>query len=501
MENVYDVAIIGGGINGCGIARDLSGRGLKVLLIEKNDLANGTSSASSKIIHGGLRYLEYFHFRLVKEALKEREVLLKIAPHLVKPMRFVLPLSRLTRSKWIIKMGLLLYDYLSARQILAKSKFLLLKDDVAGESLKKKYQSAFEYSDCWVDDARLVILNAISARENGADILTQTECKSCYAENELWNIQLKGKKNALKKAKFLINASGPWLNIMKNNIQLNQQKNKTHAKLIKGSHIIIKKIFNHSKSYLLQKEDKRVIFAFPYEKEFTLVGTTDLEYQENLEKKINIDKKEIDYLLSVINQYFDCRLSSQDIVASFSGVRSLYDDGKSKPQDITRDYVLELINKNSPPLINIYGGKLTTFRKLAEAVAKKLNFFFPDLPPNWTAKSSLPGGNFQLATVEQLAADLVVKHHISPQLAERYARNYGSLSYKILNGVKKESNLGILFGADLYEKEVDYLIQHEWAQSAEDILYRRTKLYLKLKKNEIQKLKVWFAKKQIKTSN
>jgi glycerol-3-phosphate dehydrogenase len=503
MDKIYDVAIIGGGINGCGIARDLSGRGLKVLLVEKNDLASGTSSASSKIIHGGLRYLEYFHFRLVKEALKEREVLLKMVPHLISPMRFVLPLSHLTRPKWLIKIGLFLYDHLSRRKILEKSKFVRLKDDVAGQQLKKKYKGAFEYSDCWVDDARLVVLNAVSARENGATILTKTECKSCSVEKDLWNIELQNKNSKnTRKAKVLINVSGPWLNVMKKNIISESYNSRAKAKLIKGSHLIVKKIFNHKKAYLLQKEDNRVIFVFPYEQDFSLIGTTDLDYQGKLEQKMAITQNEINYLLSAANQYFDCHLTSNDVVASFAGVRSLYDDGKSKPQDITRDYFLELSNKDTPPLINIYGGKLTTFRRLAEAVAGKLKFFFQDLQPDWTANSTLPGGDFDLGAkflyteaTKQLASELVKKYHLKISLAERYAKSYGSLAHKILTGVQKESDLGICFGADLYEKEVNYLLKYEWASSVEDILKRRSKLYLKLTDKESKKLENWLAKK------
>ena len=492
MTAIYDVAIIGGGINGCGIARDLAGRNLKVLLVEKNDLASGTSSASSKIIHGGLRYLEYFEFRLVKEALKEREVLLQSAPHLVSPMRFVLPLSKLTRPKWLLKIGLLLYDFLSVRKILPKSKFISLEKDVAGQSLKKDYRFAFEYSDCWVDDARLVVHNALAAKKDGATILTQTECKACYSKNNLWHLETlnKSKRQLNFKAKVLINATGPWLNLMKKNIT-HSARSQNKAKLVKGSHIIVKKLFEHSKAYLLQKEDSRVIFAFPYEKDFSLIGTTDLDYSQDLDK-ILVANDEIDYLLETANQYFNCNLNSSDVIANFSGIRSLYDDGKSKPQDTTRDYVLELLdNTGDAPLLNIYGGKITTFRRLAESVANKLKIYFKNLPKNWTADAKLPGGDFNLETIAELKKELISKYNLNNELASRYVTTYGSLAHNFLNGVKSEKDLGICFGADFYEKELIYLINNEWACSAEDVLKRRTKLYLKFSNEQKQHLEKW----------
>ena len=363
---MYDIAIIGGGVNGCGIARDAAGRGLKVLLVEKSDLASGTSSASTKLVHGGLRYLEHYEFKLVRDALAEREVLLSMAPHIIWPLRFVLPHHKALRPAWLIRMGLFLYDHLGGRKILPASRSIRLKDVPAGAPLQDTFTNAFEYSDCWVDDARLVVLNAMDAKARGADIRTRTEAVTARGENGKWIIDLENKTTGKRErvtANVLINAAGPWVDDV---LHRKAGKNgKPRIRLVKGSHIVVPKLFDHDRAYIFQNDDKRIVFAIPYETDYTLIGTTDVDYQGD-PGNVKIDAEEIEYLCKLASSYFKQGISPQSVVWTYSGVRPLMDDGATAAQEATRDYVLELDDTLGAPLLNIFGGKITTYRRLAE---------------------------------------------------------------------------------------------------------------------------------------
>lgn len=477
-----DLVVIGGGINGAGIARDAAGRGLSVILCEKDDLAQGTSSRSGKLIHGGLRYLEYYEFRLVREALIEREVLLNAAPHIVWPMRFVLPHSPEQRPAWMVRLGLFLYDHLGGRKKLPDCRHIDLRRDPEGKSIKDQYTRAFEYSDCWVDDARLVVLNALDAKARGAMVLTRTAASSARRDGESWIIEFRDAEGNLStaRAKALVNAAGPWVEDVIGRVSgVNTSR---RVRLVKGSHIIVPKFWEGRQAYLFQNHDKRVIFVNPYEGDKALIGTTDIPYNGKAED-VSIDAKEIDYLLAAVNRYVKTPLQSADILHSFSGVRPLYDDNAANPSAVTRDYVFDV--DGNPPMLSVFGGKITTYRKLAEHALDKLRPFFPALQAGWTSSSALPGGEMPNGDFDAFLSGLRRAYPWLPEaLALHYARLYGTRAATIVGPAQDLGGLGRHFGGHLYECEIAYLREHEWARTAEDILMRRTKHGLHLSEAE-----------------
>ena len=491
LSEIYDVAVIGGGINGVGIAADAAGRGLSVFLCEKDDLASHTSSASSKLIHGGLRYLEHYEFRLVREALAEREVLLAKAPHIVKPMRFVLPHRPHLRPAWMIRAGLFLYDNLGKREKLPGSKSLKFGADSA---LKSEIKKGFEYSDCWVDDARLVVLNAMAAREKGAHVHTQTRCVSARRTKGLWHLQLERADGSLFSitAKALVNAAGPWVaKFIRDDLKMESPYG---IRLIQGSHIIVPKLYEGEHAHILQNEDQRIVFTIPYLNHFTLIGTTDREYTGD-PAKVAITEGETDYVLKVVNAHFKKQLSREDILHSYSGVRPLCNDESDNPSAVTRDYTLALSGSTEEaPLLSVFGGKLTTYRKLAESAMAQLMPFFTQMRPSWTATATLPGGE-DMTTPEALSARIRDKLDFVPtEIARRWAVTYGSRTWRMLEGVESLADMGEHIGGGLYTREVDYLCSEEWATTAHDILWRRTKLGLFTTAEEQQKLATYLGK-------
>jgi len=496
-QQIYDIAVIGGGINGTGIATDAAGRGLSVFLCEQNDLASGTSSASSKLIHGGLRYLEHYEFRLVREALAEREVLLNKAPHLVSPLKFTMPHRPHLRPAWMIRCGLFLYDHLTKRNTLPKAQ----KISFEGYSpFKANITKGFQYYDCWVDDARLVVTNALDAKNHGAQIEVQTECQSLHflKEEKVWQLGLLNKLSGQSyniHAKNIVNASGPWLNqFLENSAPAIKPARK--IRLIKGSHIIVPRLKELDQAYILQNEDHRVVFVLPYLDKFSIIGTTDKEYKGKPED-VTIDDWEVDYLLEVYNGHFRTQISWTDILSTYSGIRPLCDDESSDPSAITRDYTLELHTETpNNALISIYGGKITTYRKLAEAVLSKLSPFIKGAQPPWTSNSPLPGASSMGQTRDQIKHEIQTRIPWLPhELTQRYSKSYGVLCLKFLEGKSCEKELGQDFGANLYAAEVDYLITHEWATKVEDILWRRTKLGLFLTEQQCSQLQEYVEKK------
>ena len=497
QDRLYDLAIIGGGINGCGIARDAAGRGLQVLLCERNDLASATSSASTKLIHGGLRYLEHYNFRMVRESLLERECLLRMAPHIIWPMRFILPHMAGMRPWWLMRMGLLFYDYLGRRQLLPPTKILNLYTDLAGKDLANRVKYGFEYSDCWVDDARLVVLNAVAAREHGADILTHTQVTSATASSDGWTLELDNGDRPAVRARILVNATGPWASKMRSNLLGHVHVATPDLRLVQGSHIVVPRLFEHNRGFILQNDDLRIIFALPYLDKYTLVGTTDHEYDGD-PAQVSISLTETNYLLDVINRYFRTSIKAADIVWSFSGVRGLFDDKASDAQDVNRDYVIK-VDAKPAPLINVFGGKLTIYRCLAETVLENCKQWCPGLADAWTANKPLPGGDFPVDGIAALSASLYQScTGLGEETALRLARAYGTRAANILAGATNVVELGEDFGAGLRAAEVRYLIGNEWAHDAEDILWRRTKLGLELTKNQHKKLATWI-KSQVPT--
>ncbi|HET7681733.1 MAG TPA: glycerol-3-phosphate dehydrogenase [Xanthobacteraceae bacterium] len=472
----YDLAIIGGGINGAGIARDAAGRGLRVLLVEQNDLASGTSSTSSKLIHGGLRYLEHGAFRLVREALAEREVLLRLAPHLIRPMRFVLPAYPGPRSALLLRIGLFLYDHLGGKNILPSTRTLDLTHHVTGDPLSRRYRFGFEYSDCSVDDSRLVLLNAIDAAERGASIRTRARCTRAE-RSEIWRLILTnhGRREVVT-ARVLINASGPWAGFVAENVL--RVREPSRLRLVKGSHIVVPRMFPHDRGYVLQSSDRRVVFVLPFERDFTLIGTTDADFAGDPAAAAPTGE-EITYLCNSVNSYFRQDIGIGDVKWAFAGVRSLYDDGSKKPEDVTRDYHLALDERfREAPVLTVYGGKITTYRRMAEAVLRRLRHFL-DPRPAWTGGTPLPGGDFPW---DALDAQVAKARQAWPFLQEGHARRlvqaYGTRIDRVLGAARSAEELGTRFGADLTEAEVRYLMQHEWAESADDVLWRRSKLGL-----------------------
>lgn len=482
-DTPYDIAVIGGGINGCGIARDAAGRGLSVFLAEMGDLAGATSSASTKLIHGGLRYLEYYEFRLVRESLVEREVLLQAAPHIIWPLRFVLPHHAGLRPAWLIRLGLFLYDHLGGRRILPPARTLDLGSNPAGRPLKPGYRKGFEYSDCWVEDSRLVVLNAVDAAERGATIRTRAEVTRAVREGGAWTIEVQDRLTgsaARIRARALVNASGPWV-AMVGRERLSASPD-ARVRLVKGSHIITRRLFDHDRAYIFQNADGRIVFAIPYEREFTLIGTTDLDYVGDPGVP-HITPEEISYLCAAASEYFRDPVRESDVIASFAGVRPLYDDGASAAQAATRDYVLKLdgADSHTAPLLTVYGGKITTYRRLAEAALAKLAPWFPAMGGGWTHDAALPGGDFPVDGFEdQVSAFLERCPGCGPEQARRLVRAYGTRAAALAEGVREAADWGRDFGAGLTEREVRYLIENEWAMTADDVLWRRSKLALRI---------------------
>lgn len=494
----FDVCIIGGGVNGAGIARDAAGRGLSVLLVEKDDLAQGTSSRSGKLVHGGLRYLEYMEFRLVRDALIEREVLLAAAPHIIWPMRFVLPHSPRDRPAWLVRLGLFLYDHLGGRKRLPGTRVLNLHTDPEGLPIKDEYRKGFEYSDCWVDDARLVILNALGAAEEGATVVTRTCCTSARRENSQWQIMLESgeQKTPLQvTATALVNAAGPWVDAVIDRVD--GVSSKRRIRLVKGSHIVVKKFWDGEQAYLVQNDDKRVIFINPYENDHALIGTTDIPF-EGRPEDVSVEQDEIDYLIRAVNTYFKTMLCSTDVVHSFSGVRPLYDDNAENPSAVTRDYLFDLdAPQDRCPLLSIYGGKITTYRKLAEKAVNKLSPFFSQKRAAWTATECLPGGDIETAQDGRYVENMKKAFHFLPTgLLDHYFRLYGTRTSELLNEVTQAEHLGQCFGGVFYEREAQFLIDREWACTEEDVLERRTKHGLHLSIDELSSFSHWFKQQQ-----
>lgn len=489
-----DLLVIGGGINGLGVAVDAAGRGLSVIVCEKDDLANHTSSASTKLIHGGLRYLEQIEFKLVQEGLREREILLHKAPHLVHPLTFVLPHDRHLRKAWMIRIGLFLYDTLAQRASLSASKKLKLQKSVEGQALKPQFTVGFSYTDCQTDDARLVIANALAAKELGVDILTRTTVDSIKRENG-WSIEAYNRISNRRyhiRAKAIVNATGAWVSdILKNIVHAEV---KSGIRLIKGSHFTVPKLYEGNFAYILQNFDDRVIFAIPYENDFTLIGTTDIAFHDN-PNQVDISEDEINYLCGVINYYFKKSITKEMINWTYSGVRALYDSGEDKPQKITRDYHLELEDQQGQfPILSVFGGKLTTYRSLAEHVMKKLAPYFPKIGKPWTATSQLPGGDLGNKSLLEFIGDVQQQYPWLPlQQLQRYAHTYGTKLHQLLAGAHSLSDLGQDFGHTLFEKEVKYLVAHEWAITSDDILWRRSKLGLFFSKDEVAKLEEYLT--------
>lgn len=478
----YDVCVIGGGINGAGIARDAAGRGLSVLLVEKGDLAGATSGASTKLIHGGLRYLEYYDFKLVAESLKEREKLLKIAPHIIWPLEFILPHHSSLRPAWLIRIGLFLYDMLGGKHSLPKSKSVKLQNS----PLTEKFTKGFSYSDCWAEDSRLVVLNAMDAAERGATIMTRTECSDIKAIDGHWDITLHDtntNKVSSITAKTVVNATGPWVRGFMNVHGLSNETTPI-VRQVKGSHIIVEKLYHGDECYILQQPDGRIVFTIPYEHHYTLIGTTEAPLEGD-PGTVAISHTEIGYLCRAVNHHFQKQISAEDVISHYSGVRLLVDEGKKSNSATSRDYQLVMDTHDDANLLSVFGGKITTYRKLAEDV---MHYIAPKTE-DWTGSSDLPGGDiadddFEAFVLQQEAA----YPQIPTRIIRRYARAYGTRMSKLLI-----HGLGDHIGDDLYGGEVDYLMQYEWAQTADDILWRRSKLGLHVTPKTIENLKDWVA--------
>jgi len=513
VTETSDLFIIGGGINGCGIARDAAGRGLSVVLAEQGDLAQATSSASTKLFHGGLRYLEYFEFRLVREALAERETLLVAMPHISWPMRFVLPYhpdmrfesdtptSRLLgifmpwmrgrRPAWLIRLGLFLYDSLGRGRILPKTRTVDLAHDPAGKPLKPKFRHAYEYSDAWVEDSRLVVLNARDAQARGAKIMVGTRVVSATRANGHWEIVTEGPSGrTTHHARVLVNAGGPWVeDIFRNVARINSTEG---VRLVRGSHIVTKRLYDHDKCYFFQGEDGRIIFAIPYEQDFTLIGTTDEDHKGAPGTAV-CTPEERDYLLAFASNYFDRPVIREDVVWDYSGVRPLYNDGAKSATAATRDYVLSL-DQAGAPMLNVFGGKITTYRRLAESALDRIVPFFPGTKGKWTARVPLPGGDFPHDGVADLTARLQGAHpYLSAYHAGRLIRAYGTEAMVILGDARSLADLGRDFGATLTEREVHWLISREYARQAADIVWRRSKLGLRMTAQQIDALEAFMT--------
>ncbi|MEO5693006.1 MAG: glycerol-3-phosphate dehydrogenase [Usitatibacter sp.] len=487
-----DLLIIGGGINGAGIARDAAGRGLSVTLVEQSDLASATSSWSSKLIHGGLRYLEQYDFGLVREALQEREVLLRLAPHIIRPLLFVLPHDRSMRPVWMIRTGLWMYDHIGGKISLPRSRAVNFPHVEYSAGLKGDFRSGFLYSDCRVDDSRLTVINAMSAREKGATILTRTRFEEARRVDGAWEAIITGSNGAKQviRARAMVNAAGPW--VMQALENIHGDKIKGSVRLVKGSHIIVRKVHSQGHALILQNPDKRVIFVIPYEGQFSLVGTTDVSVPD-VQSAAKITDEETDYLLAAANRFLAKPLTRADIVSSYAGVRPLYDDGTDNPSEVTRDYVLKVDHEaHKAPLVTIFGGKITTYRRLAEEVMGKLEPFFPALKGAWTGTEVLPGGDVR--HFNQFRDEMQQRYStLGRDLVEGLVRRHGARAPKVLGDARQLSDLGRQFGAGLTEREIEYLRAEEWAATAQDVMWRRTKCGLHMTDAERAAVEAYFA--------
>jgi len=501
VTSEFDLAIIGGGVNGCGIARDAAGRGLSVFLCEMNDLASGTSSWSTKLVHGGLRYLEYYEFRLVREALMEREVLWKIAPHIIHPLRFVLPHHAGLRPAWLLRLGLFLYDHLGGRKLLPPTKSLDLRTDVTGKPLASgRFTKGFEYSDCAVDDARLVVLNARDALERGAEIRTRTRAIEARQRDGRWQLTLEDAVTGARStifARVLINAAGPWVHeFLAGTVGVNARAN---VRLVQGSHVVVPKLYDHDRAYILQNADGRIVFTIPYQDDYTLIGTTDRDYEGD-PAAAKATQEEINYLCASVSEYFAMLLRPSQVVWGYSGVRPLYDDGASEAKAATRDYVFELDARDgNAPVLSVFGGKITTYRKLSEEALERVASYLPKIESSgsWTGGAALPGGEFDVHGLDALIASLQSRYpFLSKAHATRLARAYGTRAAKLLGEAATAADLGADFGATLTEAEVRYLMAQEWAHTAEDIVWRRSKLGLRLSPDQVAALDRWMARER-----
>ena len=496
-SSAYDIVVVGGGINGAGIARDAAGRGLNVLLVEREDLASHTSSVSTKLIHGGLRYLEYYEFRLVREALQERERLLRIAPHIIWPLRFVLPRPKGGRPGWMIRIGLWLYDHIGGKQSLPKSQGVSLRDPRWSDGLKPGLTSGFAYSDAWVDDARMVVLNAMDAAARGATIRTGVAMTGARVADGLWQVDLREEATGTSstvQARALVNAAGPWAGSLLHDI--GGVAHEGGIRLVKGSHIIVPPLYKGDHAFILQNPDGRIVFTIPYQKRFTLVGTTDVLVDEAERARPKISAGETEYLCRTVSEYFERQVSPADVVSTYSGVRPLYDDGGDDAKAITRDYVLKLGREEGPQLLSVFGGKLTTYRRLAEHALEKLAPFLPAMGPAWTGAGPLPGGDLPDGDFAVFLRSVRARWPFLPaDTAERVAHAYGTRVEEWLGGADGWNALGEDFGAGLTAAEVDYLRVHEWARTAEDILWRRTKLGLVCPSDTAERLALYLARR------
>jgi glycerol-3-phosphate dehydrogenase len=501
LDRIYDLAIIGGGVNGCGIARDAAGRGNSVYLCEMNDLASGTSSWSTKLVHGGLRYLEYYEFRLVREALIEREILWQIAPHIIRPLRFVLPHHAGLRPAWLLRLGLFLYDHIGGRHLLPATRSVdLTRDEVGKPLIAGRYTKGFEYSDCFVDDARLVVLNARDAADRGAVIRTRTRAVEIRQADGLWQVTVENalsrERNTIR-TRALVNAGGPWVeNVLATGAGVNAR---AKVRLVQGSHIVVRKLYEHDRAYMFQNSDGRIVFVIPYQDDFTLIGTTDRDYDGD-PAKVKATPEEIQYLCASVSEYLAKPVTPGDVVWTYSGVRPLYDDGASEAKAATRDYVFELDTPGGVPLLSIYGGKITTYRRLAEEALERLSPYLRSAKARegWTGKSPLPGGDMDVSAVAALSAELVRRYaFLEPAHASRLAHAYGTRAVKLLGHAKSMADLGLSFGATLTESEVRYLMASEWALTAEDIVWRRSKLGLRLSVDQIAAIDGWIAANRV----
>ena len=492
MSETYDLLVVGGGINGVGIARDAAGRGLRVLLVEKDDLASHTSSASTKLVHGGLRYLEHYEFRLVRESLQEREVLLRNAPHIIWPLRFVMPHMPEMRPRWMLRLGLALYDRLGGKSVLPKSHRVDLTQPPHRAVLQDRLTTGFEYSDCWVEDARLVVLNAMAARESGADIRTRTECVALERGTDSWTATLREAEGESRvTARALVNAAGPFVDrVAKAALGAGTP---AHLRLVKGSHIIVPRAFVGEHAYLFQQPDQRIVFAIPYERSFTLIGTTDLLYDGDLDR-VEISQDERDYLRAAASTYFRSGIADDEIVHAYSGVRPLYEDDAASHSTVTRDYAFELEAQGGAPILSIYGGKITTYRKLAEHALAKLGKAMPVASERWTADAPLPGGDMEGSDFARFLWQASERYAwVPPEMLLRLARAYGTRLDRVLGDAASLGDLGAHFGGDLYAAELEYLHAQEFARSAEDVLWRRSKLGLHLGAQAHDAVARWFA--------
>jgi glycerol-3-phosphate dehydrogenase len=497
LDHIFDLLIIGGGINGCGIARDAAGRGNSVVLCEMNDLASGTSSWSTKLVHGGLRYLEYFEFRLVREALIEREILWRIAPHIIRPLRFVLPHHDGLRPAWLLRLGLFLYDHIGGRHLLPPTRSVDLRRDETGKPLVPgRYRRGFEYSDCFVDDARLVVLTAKDAAERGAEIRPRNRAIEIRQEQGIWRVTVEdtfsGARSSVR-ARVLVNAGGPWVEeVLASGSGV---KARAKVRLVQGSHIVVRKLYDHDRAYMFQNGDGRIVFVIPYQDDFTLIGTTDRDYHGD-PGKVKASGEEIQYLCDAVSEYLAKPVRPQDVVWTYAGVRPLYDDGASEAKAATREYVFELDTPGGVPLLSIYGGKITTHRRLAEEALEKLAPYLhgTGASEGWTGKTPLPGGDMDVSGIAALSAELSRNYpFLTVAQTSRLAHAYGTRATDVLGDAKSASDLGRPFGAGLTEAEVRYLISSEWARTGEDIVWRRSKLGLRLSPAEIAAIDDWMS--------